>query len=181
MSVLAIDYTNTQVLIYDLEGNHLHDTMIVWHNKVEKQIQVAVMPPGFKANDECKLFIMTSPAPCEYMGKVKKVGGMFTFALFQGHVKEDRAATRYKVNTPATISTYFSDGKSFDLLKPISVTLINISTSGVRFRAPFYTLNDGDRFRINMTISGANKSLIAESLNHLDDEPAHSDYGCRFV
>ena len=181
MSVLNVDYTNSQILIYDLDGNHLLDTKITSYDKVSKQIEVAVMPRELKVNDECKLFILTAPMPCEYQGKIKKVGGMFSIAMFQGQIKENRIAARYKVNTPATIDTYVSKGQHYPLLSPIKVRLINISTSGVRFRAPFYSLTDGDTFRINMNISGGNKSLIAEGVNHLDNEPEHSDYGCRFV
>lgn len=180
-SVLTTDYTGSNVFIYDLEGNHIVNTRITSHDKVAKQIEVAVMPSQLKVNDECKLFILTSPTPCEYQGKVKKFGGVYSFAMFQGQIKENRVAARYKVNTPAMLNAYISDGKQYELLNPITVTLINISTSGVRFRAPYYSLTEGDKFRIKMTISGSEKSLIAETINHLDNKTEATDYGCRFI
>lgn len=180
-SALTNDYTKSQVFIYDMEGNHLVNTIVISHDKVDKQIQVANMPSSLKVNDECRLFILTSPTPCEYVGKVRKFAGITSFAMFQGVVKENRAATRYKVNTPAVLNAYVHEGKVYPVLKPINVTLINISTSGVRFRAPYYTLNEGDFFRINMVVSGSNKSLIAETINHLDhNQCEYSDYGCHF-
>ncbi|MCL2079606.1 MAG: PilZ domain-containing protein [Oscillospiraceae bacterium] len=181
MSVLAADYSGQTILIYDMDGNHLIDTVVLTHNKTEKQLYVKNMPPRLKVNEDCKLLIMTSPAPCEYVGKVKKVGGELYLALFQGQVKETRAATRYKVNTPAAIDLYICEGQEYKLYSPVKVSLLNISTSGVRFRAPFYSLNDGDQFRINMTIKGNKKSLVAETINHLDNETATTDYGCRFI
>ena len=178
---LNVDYTDHSILIYDMDGNHLVDTVVKEHDKADKQIRVGSMPASLKANDDCKLLILTSPTPCEYQGKVKKVGGAFFIAMFQGQLKENRTATRYAVNTPALIDIFVVDGQQYKLLNPVKVVLKNISTSGVRFLAPFYTFNDRDKFRMHMTISGSKKQLIAEVMNHLDNEPISTDYGCRFV
>ena len=181
MSVLLQNYTDYQVLIYDLDGNLLIETVVTSHEKLERQIQVAIMPPKLKVNDDCRLLILTSPAPCEFLGKIKRFGGMYTIALFRGQVKENRAAARYKVSAPATIYSYLYNMQSYELHTGIKVKLINISTSGLRFRAPFNALTDGDLFRINMVVSDMNKSMNVEVLNHLDDKPDSSDYGGRFI
>ncbi|MCL2627638.1 MAG: PilZ domain-containing protein [Oscillospiraceae bacterium] len=178
---LTDDYTGHSILIYDMDGNHLNNTVVKEHNKADKQIRVGNLPASLGANADCKLLILTSPAPCEYQGKVKKVGGAFYIAMFQGQLKENRTASRFNVNTPALIDIYVSEGQQYKLLNPVKVVLKNISTSGVRFVAPFYSFNDRDKFRMHMTISGSNKQLIAEVMNHLDNEPVSSDYGCRFV
>jgi len=164
-----------------MEGNHLVNTVVKEHDKADKQIRVNTMPVSLKANDDCKLLILTSSVPCEYQGKIKKIGGALFIAMFQGQLKENRTASRFNVNTPALIDKLVIDGQQYKLLKPVKVVLKNISTSGVRFTAPFYSFNDRDKFTMHMTISGAMKHLIAEVMNHLDNGSVATDYGCRFV
>jgi len=168
-------------MIYDIDGNHLTSTVIREHDKEERQIRVNLMPNDLKVNDDCKLLILSSPTPCEFQGKVKKIGGNFYIAMFQGQEKESRGAARYAVNTPAIIEALVVDGKSYAPLSPVKVVLLNISTSGVRFRAPFYSLEDGDIFKMNLVIANSKKNITAEVMNHLDTDNKHSDYGCRFA
>jgi hypothetical protein len=181
MAVLGGDHTGNTVLIYDSSGNHLGDTVITSYSKAEQHIQVRRMPKDLKVNDDCKLLILSTPAPREYLGKLRKTAGLQYIALFQGQEKESRGATRYSVNTPALIDELIVDNKPFPLHTPVKLILLNISTSGVRFRAPYFSLNDGHVFKMHMVISGSAKTLIAQVLNHVDNEPASSDYGCRFV
>jgi len=59
--------------------------------------------------------------------------------------------------------------------------LLNISTTGVRFRAPYYSFQAGDKFKMHLTINNSRKELTAEVVNYIDNEPRSSDYGCRFI
>ncbi|MDR2571269.1 MAG: PilZ domain-containing protein [Oscillospiraceae bacterium] len=181
MSVLGNVYTDCTVFIYDAHGNHLVDTSIRNHDRQTQQIEVRIMPAELKVNDTCKLLILSSPSPCEYHGKVKKEGGKQYIAMFQGQEKESRASARYPVNTPALIDALIVDEETHSLQSPIKVALINISTTGVRFRAPFYTFEDEDEFRMHLIISNNQKEIIAKVINHVDTKQTHSDYGCSFL
>ena len=181
MAGLRKDHTGNTVLIYDSYGNHIKDTVVASHDKVEQHMQVRSMPAELNVNDDCRLFILTSPKPYEYQGKVRKIAGKLHIALFQGHEMENRAATRYSVNTQAIIDALFVDGKLYKLHTEIEVELINISTGGVRFRAPLFSFNVGNTFQMHLVISGNRKELITQVLNHVDKEPDSSDYGCRFL
>ena len=184
MPVLGSDFTDNTVFIYDEDGNHLIDTIITNHDKHQQQIQVSVMPMDLKVNDNCKLLVLSSPSPCEYHGKVKKFGGNQFIAMYQGQEKEDRGAARYPVTTPALITAKYVRSQLSGINPPLKVTMINISTSGVRFRAPYQSLEDKDRFQMYMVIANNKKQLISEVINHMDyadKNPKVSDYGCRFV
>jgi len=181
MSVLTGDFTGCSILIYDTDGNHLGSTAVKEHDRGDQHIKVNLMPDGLKTNDNCKLFILSSPTPCEFTGRVKKIGGSLTIAMFQGQEKENRAATRYAVNNTALVEALIIDGKAYSLQNPIKVDLLNISTSGVRFRAPFYSFEVEDVFSMHMLISNSRKKITAEIMNHIDNEPTSSDYGCRFM
>jgi len=180
MSALESDFTDCTVFIYNNNGVHLISTTITNHERASKQIQVSVMPEGLKVNDDCMLLILSTPTPCEYHGKVKKVGGNQYFAMFQGQEKESRTSKRYPVNTHAQIDALIVDDRPYSLQTPLEVVLINISTTGVRFRAPFYSLEKGDHFHMHFTISNNKKQLTAQVVNFTDNKTESSDYGCRF-
>ena len=181
MAVLSNDFTGHTVLIYDMDGNHLTSTGVRNHDRGAQQIQVNTIPEQLKVNDKCKLLILSSPTPCEFMGIVKRVGGNLFIAMFQGQEKESRAAARYPVNTPAIIDALIVEGITHNLQTPVKVTLINISTSGVRFRAPYYSFESGDEFRIQLVISNSNKEMTAKVVNFMDINDTASDYGCKFL
>ena len=181
MALLTGDFSGHTVLIYDLDGNHLTSTVIREYDRGDRQIRVNLMPDSLKVNDNCKLLILSSPTPCEFQGKVKRIGGNFYIAMFQGQEKESRGAARYQVNTPALIENLIVEKKAHPLLTPVTVVLLNISTSGVRFRAPFYSLEDGDIFQMNLEISNSKKNITAQVINHNDIDNKHSDYGCKFT
>ena len=178
---LGSDFTDFTVLIYDANGNHLIDTVVTSHDRNDQQIQVGIMPEELKANDDCKLLILSSPIPCEYRGKVKKIGGSLFIAMFYGQEKESRGSTRYAVSTPALIDALIVDGQPYPLQNLVKVVLINVSTNGVRFRAPYYSFEIGDLFQMHFSVSNSTKKLAAVVVNSVDNGTTSSDYGCRFV
>jgi len=101
--------------------------------------------------------------------------------MFKGQEREQRGAERYAVKLPAMIEELICDSRPYSLHTPLEVELINISKTGVRFSAPFYSLTDGDRFRMRLTISDKDKQLITEVTNHIDRDSVVSEYGCRFL
>jgi len=181
MSSLASDYTGNTVLIYTTNGDHLVSTVITEHDKHAKQIQLETFPTGLNVNDECKLMILSSPAPCEFNGKVKKTGASLFIGMFQGQERESRSATRYPVNTPALITAHLIDGTTHPIQNPLAVALINISTSGVRFRAAYYSLDVGDEFEMHLIINNNRKKVVAGVVNTLDNGTESSEYGCAFI
>ena len=181
MSTLASDFTGCSIFIYDTNGNQLSSTVVRVHDRKEQQVQVNIMPAGLRPNDDVKIFVLSSPVPCEFLGKIKKSGGTMMIAMYQGQVKENRTASRYSVNTPAEVEALVIDGKPYYLQNQVRVTLINISTSGVRFRAPFYSFNEGDIFMMNMVAGNSKKRITADVVNCMDKGIENSDYGCRFM
>jgi hypothetical protein len=101
--------------------------------------------------------------------------------MFQGQEKESRGATRYSVDTPALIDSLIFEDHPYPLHSPVKVVLINVSTTGMRFRAPYYCLTVGDVVKMHLVVSGSEKQLLAKVVNHIDKESESSDYGCRFL
>ena len=181
MSVSGGDLTGCSVLVYDLEGNHLSDTIVTEFDKNSMRIEVEEMPAALGQGTECMMLIMMSPTPFEFHGRVIKEGTKTAIALFKGHEKESRGATRYRVDHTATIEYLVCNSRAYPLHTPLEVSVMNISKSGVRFKTPFYAMTDGDRFQIRLKISGGEKQLIADVTNHTDVQSDKSEYGCRFL
>jgi hypothetical protein len=181
MTALSGDYTGCSILIYDAAGNHLCSTVVTRYEKSALRIDVQDMPLGLEIGGGCRVLILTSPTPCEYQGRIIKDGTRKNIAMYQGHEKESRGSVRYAVNSTALIENLVCDGRAYPLHTPLEVEVINISKSGVRFRAPDNSLTDGDRFQMRIKISTSDKLLIVEAVNHLDSEPKTSEYGCCFL
>jgi len=181
MAVINADFTDCSVYIYDEDGNLITDTVVTSHDRLSRQLQVDVFPEGLNVNDRCKLLILSSPSPCEFKSKVKRVGGNMVLALYQGSEKENRAVKRYTVSTTALINTLYCDGQPYPLQTPVKVAIINISRAGVRFRAPFFSFQIGDMFQMDLIVKQSLKELTAEVINFIDDAPKSSDYGCQFI
>jgi hypothetical protein len=175
------DYTDCSILIYDKDGNHLNNTVVTSHDKVSLRVEVEEPPPSLGNGDGCRLLILTSPSPREYQGRVVREGHRLSIAMFQGRENEKRGAVRYNVNFSALIENLICDGRAHPLHTPLEVELINISKSGVRFRAPYYSLTEGDRFQIRMKIGDGEKLLIVDVVNYKDREDKTSEYGCKFL
>ena len=181
MKALREDYTGCAILIYDEHGSPLGSTLVTSHDKSTMRIKVQEIPSGFKKGSERAMLILTSPAPCEYQGRLLHEGKEKVIAIYKGRVRENRGAKRFKVNSPAIIENLICDGKAYKLHTPLEVELINISKSGARFRAPNYALSDGSRFQLRIKISKSEKLLIADAIYHVDRDDGTSEYGSRFL
>ena len=180
MAALSGDYNGCSVFIYDEAGELLVKTTVTYHNKREMSIEVKEAPP-LRVGESCRVFIMASPAPCDYQGRINRRGMKKSIALHHGKECESRESIRYKIRIPAQIENLICDYKAYRLHTPLDVETINISKSGVRIRAPFNALSDGDRFQLRMKIVGSEKVMIAEVTNHMDLGASGSEYGCRLL
>ncbi|MCL2663064.1 MAG: PilZ domain-containing protein [Oscillospiraceae bacterium] len=181
MSALAADYTMQTVLIYDTDGKHLITTYVLMHEKDTKQIIVETLPDCLKLNNNCKVMILSAPVPVEFDGKIKRLGNGLCIAMFQGQERDGRSSERYSINTPAQISTLVVDGQQHQIQTPIKVMLMNISTTGLRFRAPFYSFEVGDQFQMDFSVGTNQKKAVVKVMNAVDNGSESSDYGCRFI
>jgi len=181
MAALASDFTGHTILVYNTEGTHLVSTFVTAHDRDSRQVFLESMPNELKINENCRLIILTSPTPCEFLGRVKKLGGNRYIALFQGQEKESRETLRYSVNNPALITAFLENGEPYRIQTPIKVVLINISTTGIRFRAPYYSFEIGDEFQMDLFIGSKQKKITAKVINSVDQSSNTSEYGCHFL
>ena len=181
MSTQSIDYTGFPAFIHNNEGESISRTMITSHEKVDKHISLKEFPSELDIGDTCKILILSEPIPREYLGRVKNEYGVKIIALFQGQDMEKRGATRYKVNFSAFIENLIYSSKTYKLHQPVEIQLVNISTGGMRFKAPPNTISPGDKFQTRIFIKLDVKVLIAQVVNSIQKDNNDVEYGCRFL
>jgi hypothetical protein len=183
MATLHTNIIGSPVMLYDEEGNKLAASEITGFDRNEMRIEVANVPDSIKPGDICDILIICPPTPWEYKGRVLGSGlKKRELALFKGKMKEARAAQRYKVEIPAGIESLVSDGQVFKMHTPVTVKVVNISKTGVRFAAKHNTLAFGDIFHMHMKISADNeKRLEAEVMNTSIRDESTAEFGCRFL
>jgi len=179
---LKDDYTGYTVLIYSPDGDFLCEGVISSYDKKMQWIELRnTFPPSLNKDDICPLLIMTSPSPCEYKGRVVKDGWKYVFAIFKGKEKESRRMARYKVSFPATIEGLIIDGDTFPLYENLTVNIVNISRTGLRFSAPINSLLVGDKFLLRMSAVDNDRLYTAVVVNSINKDSEVSEYGCRLV
>lgn len=181
MGSINSDYTGCKIYIYDEDGNNLCCTQVTYYNRSVLRIEVEEPPSSLDAGDPCKLLIMTTPVPCEYRGRIIRIGKRKPIAMYHGRECEKRAEPRHKVVLPAHIDNYVCDGGIYPLHTMLPVKMINLSKSGVRFRTPHYALNIGDRFVMRISIKDKSRMVLAEVKNQLHSGTNFTDYGCCFM
>ena len=178
---LNSNHVDCAVLLHDADGNQLCSTTVVSHDRGAMRIEVRDMPDTLKIGAGCSMLVLTSPAPCEYQGRIASEGNRKIIALYRGRERENRGSARFNVNSQAVIENMIYDNKASPLHTPLIIDLINISKSGFRFRSPNYTMSDGDRFQMRMKIHDSEKLLIADVVHHIDKDAGKTEYGCRFL
>jgi len=181
MKALGSNHTDCAILFYDEAGSHLGSSTVIEHDRTNTRVEVLELPAALRVGNFCRILILSSPAPCEYRCRIISEGPKKYVAMFFGKEKENRATTRYGINTSAVIENLIYKGRAYPLHTPLTVQLINISRSGVRFRAPYFSFSDGDRFQMRMRISESEKLLVADVVHYVDNGHSSSEYGCSFL
>ncbi|MDR1691937.1 MAG: PilZ domain-containing protein [Oscillospiraceae bacterium] len=163
--------------IYNLKDELMTETTIADSYSDAMEIEVRAHPDLING-ETCKVIILTSPTPYEFMATIRARGGKFvTLALYHGKEKENRRSTRYKLDGLAVIEHIGTTR----LQTPIQVHLINISAGGVRIRAPWHTMAIGSIFALRLKIGEKHTQLLAEVVNSLDTSSEFTEYGCSLV
>ena len=181
MKGLGSDYTDCAIFIYDTAGNLVCSTAVTKHDRKTMQVEVKDIPPSLGVGAACAMLIITSPTPCEYQGRIINDGVKKIIAMYRGRERENRGAARYKINSPALIENLIRDGNSYPLNSPISIEVIEISKSGLRFSAMDKALTNCERFQMRMKISNSDKLLVASIVHIVYKDNGIVEYGCNFL
>jgi hypothetical protein len=174
------DFAKCNVLIYDENDTLLCNVKIWEHNVLENYIVVQDWPE-LAGVEQCKLLILTAPAPYSYTGVIQKRGLDKLIKLYEEQMEENRKEARYATDLSGVIDSMIYDGKDYPLHTKLTVRITNISKSGIRILAKNNTLNMDDIFTIHIQIGENDKLLTGSVKNCKYTPPDHAEYGCLLV
>ena len=180
MPAQKTEYVGCTAFVYCNAGENLLRTIVTDYDKIKSLITLQSVPDELKIGDICRLLVLTEPCPRECYGRVKSDVGNKIIALFKWENKEKRGASRYNVNFPAFIEKMIYDDQPYDMFKSVEITLMNISTGGMRFFAKPDTVLLEDKFQIRIHLNSDVKVLIAKIVNERQINDDRIEYGCRF-
>ena len=181
MSFQSRDYTDCNVLIYDVRGKLLVQTIVREHDKKSMYIKVD-KKPDINVHEHMKLLIMSSPVPSEFFGRFIRIGREREIALFQGKEREMRQASRYQVELPAQIEGHIEAGAMNPITPPLEVKLINISTNGLRFSSSTMEFRDGQLIQMRLKIGDNDQKMSIQVVHRKRVNDAKLiEFGCRIV
>ena len=172
------DFTDCKVLIFDTDGSLLLETKVQAYNKSSMHIEVAKLPESW-GQESLRVLIFSSPVPCEFQGRIFRLGSTKEIALFQGKDMELRSEGRYSVDMPAQIEGVF-EGENFSYyISPLKVILKNISISGVGIYSEAANFVKGQALQLKMSV-GESHQIIKIKIVHGTKIPGEKGtyYGC---
>ena len=177
---MASKYNNCNVVIFDEDNNLLANAKVWEHDAKENSIELLNHPPELEAGMRCNLLILSEPSPYKCKGIVRKeLGRMFIYITGEmpRHGRQDR---RYDVNIPVCVEGLVCDGEMREIPQPVEASLVNISVSGIRLRAPSNCLHTGNIFKLRLKSNDLEKLMTAMVVNQHDTDK-HSEFGCKLV
>ena len=95
--------------------------------------------------------------------------------------KEDRAMTRYPMETEGSINGRIIDGKLIPLHPHITVHTVNMSATGVLIRADAGRFKIGDGFSLILGTEEKGMAMHCEVVRIQSSNEASEEYGCRII
>lgn len=182
--MLAGNYTGCTIFIYDTFGNMLAKATVAEHSGDARPLVVYSRALATKSGAHVSVLIAAGNVLHEYSGRLRTSvmdGAATEILLFQGKVKESRAAKRYNVNTEAFIHAMVFGGTILRLLHPLKALIVNLSTSGVLISTPPNYFMIGHVFKLVFAIEDNSTTVFAKVVRITGAAADAVQYGCAFV
>lgn len=177
-----IHLKDARVLIKDAaSGCLLADTTIKHYDPHSNKIKIPMSSIAFRENILVTLWIFTGDDIYEYSGRVRRtvVANEVEIALFAGHNKNHRRYKRCRINAQGLIEGIILGNQAVIFHKPIHITAMNISRSGLRIRAMSGSLEAGDVFLVSLDVPGRQFRYVYQVVNVQNSTLETEEYGCK--
>jgi len=182
MARFAGHFTDALVVVYDNEDNFITKTIVTGHDRGEMYIEIAEGLETVKPGTRLHLLIVHPDGVSEFGGTLKCVRqGIYEIPIFGERRRDARGSTRYTINTRALVRDINIGQETVTLRDPISVTVENISKTGVLFKSPeLRFIIDAEaliEFEVNSKKTILNAKIVREQHNQDDTY----SFGCKLV
>lgn len=175
-------YVGRAIYISDENGNDLASTTILEHQM--DYMNITVKGAIQSETELVTVLILESDGVYEYRGRIRRVNSaaMSTeISLFNGKIKEARAAKRYNLNLGASVISLVFGDITAPLPQPIDVFVVNLSTSGALLRAKANSLRVDSVVGLRLPIDESAPPLHAKIMWNKNMDDTDAEYGCEFI
>lgn len=175
---------NCRILIRNTEdGEMIADTKIIRYNKAINAVFISGDSLAEKKPYSISACIFTEGHLYEFAGTIRGVSMNNEIEVLLGRKreKEDRAMTRYPMETEGSINGRIIDGKLIPLHPHTTVHTVNMSATGVLIRADAGRFKIGDGFSLILGTEEKGMAMHCEVVRIQSSSEASEEYGCRII
>ena len=180
--ILEKDLRGRRIIIKSLDDQKLiADTGISNYDAENSIVRVSAADVPDRKCEQINALIFGNESLYEYVGSIRKtvIANEIEILLGKSREKEDRSQSRYKISMTALISNMFITGWNITLRKPIEVETINISSSGILFRADAGSFYIGSEFMLSLEIEERAMNFKCEVVRIQNSTIRTEEYGCK--
>lgn len=178
------DLKNCKTIIYDADKKTtIAEAEILDYNRTENVISIDTTYIDNRESMRVSLLIIGKKGIFESMGIVRRKTMMRLreIALFGAKEKESRGATRYTVHAPAVIEEIYRDGIPIRRTPPLTVMVVNLSSSGILLETASNEFDENSAFMLNLKIAGRDTVINTIVVRRTPGEGGTWRLGCSFV
>lgn len=182
---ITSSYVGCRTFIYDENGDEIIKTHITEHGKDDMTITVKGAINPEKSDAPVTVLIISDEGIYEYSGRVRKFASSYMetkIGLFGGCEKKDtRESKRYPINMPASVKSLMINEEAIPLLNPLSVSVLNLSTSGALIKASADCFTKDSIIQMLVDINGHATNIYGRIVRVKEVDASTAEYGCQFV
>lgn len=181
--MLMQDYAGRHIFIHDGMGNSIANSTIETHNREYMTVQVKGRFAGPAGSEFVSVLILAGDGIHEYKGKIRHSTKPLTteLALFKGKITENRTSKRYAINTIAGVERISMNDIPVPLQSPLTVLVVNLSTSGVLLRAVPGCFAPDSILSFRLNIGGKDAIISAQVVRVSEIDTTTHQYGCMLI
>lgn len=175
---------NCRILIRNTEdGEIIADTEIIRYNRAINAVFISADSLAEKKPYSISAWIFTEGRLYEFTGTIRGgvVNNEIEVLLGKKREKEDRAMTRYPMETEGSINGMIIDGKLVPLHPYTTIHTVNMSATGVLIRADAGRFKIGDGFSLILGTEEKGMVVRCEVVRIQSSSEAGEEYGCRII
>lgn len=178
------NYKGCSIFVEDSKGNPIAKTVVLSQDQTHMTLTVEGNIELPKFNEAVTVLILRPDGVHAYQGNAHRSPGNPTVTdidIYKGHIKEDRKSKRFGVNVNAYIPNLVFNHYTVPLLKPMSVTVVNLSTIGALIRARTNSFIENSGIELSLNIGGRDTNIYGKIVRVRDVDEENTEYGCKFI
>jgi hypothetical protein len=170
------------IMIYDRDRNFITETVVTGYGKDEMYIEVSEGLENVAPGTRLRLLVIHADSVSELGGSLKSVRqGIYEISIYGQRRRDARTSARYAYSIPAMIKDLLVETEIVTLVDPISVTIVNLSSTGLLLKSPDMPLVEGIFLKIEFKLRDRNTIINCKVVREPNEDNDPDCFGCRII